>query len=148
MVNDKFLKSLTAIFVFINVLVLIGGYVIINDVFTSKADTKMQSQYYLKKEEDLLAKIDILKNSNEDIYSNIQVLRDRIVSLKTEIDSTSNDSSYDASGVADLQSEISSARNLNAVLKAKVNSVQNMVAMQSSTTTTTRPMITRMTRSS
>lgn len=143
--RDRIIKSVTTMFIVFNILILITGYGVINDLFKTKDNLKSETNYYLKKEEDILAKLDIIKQSNIDIYSNIKNLRDKTILLENQVEeaNTGVESTQEETQV--LKNKILSANEENTLLQYEIKTIENQIAQQKIASTT---IVRRTTRSS
>lgn len=141
-------KLLTAMFILLNVVVLVSGYVIMHDVFKAKNNLELEQDYYLKKEEDLIARIDILKQSNVDLYANIKSVNDDTQSLKNDVLQYAQNTQSTQDQQLFFQNELSNALNKNAVLKQNVATVQNKIQQQAAAPVVRKTVVKRKTRSS
>lgn len=83
--KKNILKFMMVFFILLNIIVLVGGYVVIDNIFATKGFLKSQEDYYLKKQEDMIQKIDIIKQSNADLYSNIKLIKADTESLQADV---------------------------------------------------------------
>lgn len=124
------IKSLVAVGLILNIFLLIAGAVILNDVFSENTGFQNQKLIYQKKEEDLLDKIDIVRQSKVDVYSNLNVVNDDIASLKDVVGAYSQDLEFASQEKAQLETSLSSYTAQNKELEQRIALVKTQIAKQ------------------
>lgn len=122
------LNILITVFIFINIVLLIGGYYLVNDALAVKGFLSVETEQYQRKEQELLAQVDILKQSNEDVYANIKVLHEETVALQEDI--TTYEGSNPQQNANLYAQQVAAANQRTANLNAKISSTQKTIATQ------------------
>ncbi|MCA9478353.1 MAG: hypothetical protein KC535_04350 [Nanoarchaeota archaeon] len=129
-VTKKIFSVLTIVCILLNLVVLVSGYSSIDELSKIKSSIGQETSYYLKKEEDVLAKLDILKQSNDDSYANLKVLQEKTNSLKDQVQQYTVDYQSSTSQKAFYENQLDAAQQETVYLENKIASTQRAILRQ------------------
>ncbi len=148
-IKTRLLKMVIGLFLLLNIFVLVFGYNAIEDKFDSNSDYVSSTQEnYIRKEETLQEKLDILTTAKTDIYANIKTLTEKTNQLKAKINESMESFQSSADEKLFYQNKIASLQQENSNLKSTKNSLQKQLQQKQQQQAAQQAMAKAKTRSS
>ena len=117
---NKVLKLIIGIFLILNILTFIFGYNILdNKIKENKNYILYKKKEYMREEEDVLKKLNILSNSKLDVSSNLKVMIKKINYLESELNQSLTQSKDIETSKIDLEDKLNYDKNRNNLLVKK-----------------------------
>lgn len=124
------IKVFTALFIILNLFILISGHIFLQDLFVSKSKIMDERDYYIKKEENIMLKLDVIKQSNVDLFSNIKQLNEKINLMKDQINGSTMGFKSSQEEQLFFQNKLANLLQENNYLKDKISFTNNKLKTQ------------------